>query len=64
MTRAFIKTKVYLQKALEGRETGASTIEYFGVVVVAVLLIVALIGAFKGFDLGTKITTELDKIKS
>ncbi|QAY64382.1 hypothetical protein ET495_15500 [Xylanimonas allomyrinae] len=63
MTRAFIKTKYRIQQALEGRERGASTIEYFGVVVVAVMLIVAMIAAFRGFNLGAKITTELNKIQ-
>ncbi|QAY63498.1 hypothetical protein ET495_09800 [Xylanimonas allomyrinae] len=64
MTRTFLTAKARLQAALAGRERGASTIEYFGVIVVAVILIVALIGAFTTFDLGGKVSTELAKIQS
>jgi hypothetical protein len=62
MTRMFVKTKIRLAKALEAREAGQGTLEYLGIVIVAAILVVALVGAFNTFDLGTKITTQLDKI--
>lgn len=62
MTRAFVKAKIRLQKSLEAREAGQGSIEYLGVIVVAVLLVVGLIAAFKGFGLGEKITTQLNKV--
>ena len=63
MTRAFVKAKIRLQKSLESREAGQGSIEYLGVIVVAVLLVVALIAVFRGFDLGGKIQQQLDQIK-
>ncbi len=62
MTRMFVTTKIRLQKALEQRELGQGTLEYLGIVIVAAILVVALVGAFNKFDLGAKIGTQLDKI--
>lgn len=62
MTRAFVKAKIRLQKSLEAREAGQGSIEYLGVIVVAVLLVVALIAVFRGFDLGARIQEQLDQI--
>ncbi|WP_147525038.1 hypothetical protein [Cellulomonas timonensis] len=62
MTRMFVATKIRLQKALEQRELGQGTLEYLGIVIVAAILVVALVGAFNSFDLGTKISTKLDEI--
>jgi hypothetical protein len=62
MTRMYVNTKIRLEKALENRDAGQGTLEYLGIVVIAAILITALILAFKNFDLGTKIKTQLDKI--
>ena len=62
MTRMFVNTKIRIEKAIEARELGQGTLEYLGIVVVVVLLVGALITAFTAFDLGGKITTQLNKI--
>jgi len=62
MTRMFVKTRIRLQKALEQRELGQGTLEYLGIVIVAAILVVALVTAFNHFDLGAKISAQLDKI--
>lgn len=62
MTRMFVNTKIRIEKAIEARELGQGTLEYLGIVVVVVLLVGALITAFTAFNLGTKITTQLNKI--
>jgi len=62
MTRMYVNTKIRLAKALESRDAGQGTLEYLGIVVIAAILITALILAFKNFDLGGKITTQLKKI--
>jgi hypothetical protein len=62
MTRMFVNTKIRMIKAMEAREAGQGTLEYLGIVVVVVLLVGALIAAFTQFNLGEKITTQLNKI--
>ena len=62
MTRMFVNTKIRIAKAIEARELGQGTLEYLGIVVVVVLLVGALITAFTAFDLGGKITTQLNNI--
>ncbi|KQY24364.1 hypothetical protein ASD16_02120 [Cellulomonas sp. Root485] len=62
MTRMFVNTKIRIEKAIEAREAGQGTLEYLGIVVVVVLLVGAMIAAFQAFNLGTKLTTELNKI--
>ena len=62
MTRMYVNTKIRLAKALESRDAGQGTLEYLGIVVIAAILITALLLAFKNFDLGTKITTQLQRI--
>jgi hypothetical protein len=58
----FVKTRIRLQKALEERDRGQGTLEYLGIVIVAAILVIALVGAFNKFDLGAKIGAQLDKI--
>jgi hypothetical protein len=64
MTRMFVNTKIRIAKAIEARELGQGTLEYLGVVVVAVLLIGLMIAAFTEFKLGEKITKQLNLIKA
>lgn len=68
MTRMFVNAKVRATKLIEARglrgDAGQGTLEYLGIVIVAAILIVALIGVFNGgsFDLGEKVQEQLDKI--
>jgi len=63
MTRMFVKTRIRLTKALEGRqEAGQGTLEYVGIVIIAAILILAVIAAVNAFDLQGKLSTEFSKI--
>ncbi|KAE8762974.1 hypothetical protein [Georgenia thermotolerans] len=61
-TRLYVRAKVRLQELLDRREAGQGTLEYLGVVVIVAILVVAAVTAFNSFNLGEKITTQLDKI--
>lgn len=45
-------------------EKGQGTLEYLGIVIIAALLVVAVVGAVKGVDIGSKVTAQLTKITS
>jgi len=67
MARMFVNAKVRAIKVLEARlkgDAGQGTLEYLGIVVVAAILIIALIGVFNGgsFDLGGMVQGQLDRI--
>jgi hypothetical protein len=64
MTRMLVNTQIRIRKMLENRELGQGTLEYLGIVIVAAILVVALVTAFNSFDLGSKISDQLDKIGS
>ncbi len=64
MTRMLVNTQIRIRKMLENRELGQGTLEYLGIVIVAAILVVALVTAFNSFDLGSKISEQLDKIGS
>ncbi|WP_263118351.1 hypothetical protein [Cellulomonas sp. RIT-PI-Y] len=59
-----VNTQIRIRKMLENRELGQGTLEYLGIVIVAAILVVALVTAFNSFDLGSKISDQLDKIGS
>ncbi|GAA1633639.1 hypothetical protein [Georgenia ruanii] len=61
-TRLYVRAKVRLQELLDRRDAGQGTLEYLGVVVIVAILVVAAVTAFNSFNLGEKITTQLDKI--
>lgn len=46
------------------REAGQGTLEYVGMIAVAAIIIVAVIGVLKGAELGTWVGTFIDKVKS
>ena len=68
MTRMFVNAKVRAIKVAEARglrgDAGQGTLEYLGIVIVAAILILALVGVFNGgsFDLGEEVQKQLDKI--
>lgn len=70
MTRMFFDAKVRtinavdaLQARLErGRDAGQGTLEYLGIVIIAVILVGAVIAAVNRFNLDEKIFTEFSKI--
>jgi hypothetical protein len=61
MTRMLVNTKIRFQKAIEarGEDAGQGTLEYIGMVLVAVVLVVAVITAFDTAGIATKIGTSL-----
>lgn len=61
-TRLFVKARVRVRELLDHREAGQGTLEYLGVVVIVAILVAAAVLAFQNFNLGEKITTELNKI--
>lgn len=46
------------------REAGQGTLEYVGMIAVAAVIIVAVVGILKGADLGTWVGGFIDKVKS
>jgi len=64
MTRAIVATRVRLVKAFEERaEKGQGTLEYVGMIALAALLVMAIVGAFgDGGKLATKVTDAISKI--
>lgn len=67
MTRMLVNTKIRFQKALEARQlqgdAGQGTLEYVGMVIVAVILVVAVVGILKGAGLDKELSTQIDKLK-
>lgn len=67
MSRIFVSTQVRIQKALEragARDAGQGTIEYIGILVVAGLLLVAVIGTVQGWDPTGFVESALTEIES
>lgn len=64
MTRALVATRVRLVKAFEERaEKGQGTLEYVGMIALAALLVMAIVGAFgNGKTLATKVTGAISDI--
>ena len=63
MTRKIAALQVRVIKAVEAREAGQGTLEYVGMIAVAALLVVAVVGAFgNGTTLGAKVTAAIAKI--
>lgn len=62
LTRLYITADARIRQALNSKDRGQGTLEYLGVIVIVAILVVAAIAAFNAFDLGTKLTTQLDKI--
>ena len=46
------------------REAGQGTLEYVGMIAVAAVIIVAVIGVLRGADLGAWVGTFIDNVKS
>jgi hypothetical protein len=64
MTRMLVNTKIRLQAvaARRGEDAGQGTLEYIGMVVVAVILVVAVIAAFGQFDFATAVQQRLQEL--
>lgn len=60
----YVATRIRVQNALDSGERGQGSLEYIGMIVVAAVLIVAVLTAFKGADFGAKIQSAIDNIKS
>ena len=65
MTRMIASLHVRAIKAVEAREAGQGTLEYVGMIAVAALLVLAVVGAFgNGSSLGAKVSDVINKITS
>lgn len=64
MTRMYVNTKIRLRHVLDNRlsDRGQGTLEYLGIVIIAVALVGAVIAAVNGFGLQAKITGFLNQI--
>jgi hypothetical protein len=64
MTRMFVNTQIRLQKAIEARrsDAGQGSLEYIGMVVVAVIIVVAVIAAFDKFDFAKQVDDQLTEL--
>lgn len=65
MTRALVATRIRLANALEERlEKGQGTLEYVGMIALAAVLVAAVVGVFKGANLGSTVSKAIAKITS
>ena len=68
MTKALVATQVRMTKSLESladrRDRGQGTLEYVGMIAVAAVIIVAVIGVLRGADLGTWVGTFITNVKN
>jgi hypothetical protein len=65
MSEKFIALRVRVAQSLAGRrDAGQGTLEYVGMIIVAAIVVVAVITAFQGVNLGNVVTTQVNKITS
>jgi hypothetical protein len=63
MTKRFITLRLHLTQALVRRsDAGQGTLEYVGMIIVAAVIAVAVMGALKGVDLGNAVTTAVNSV--
>lgn len=62
MTKALVKTQIRLQQLTAKGEAGQGTLEYVGMIIVAAVLVVAVIGVINGADLPGKLTTKINDL--
>ncbi|MBO0812116.1 MAG: hypothetical protein J2P23_08725 [Microlunatus sp.] len=51
-------------KKIKNSERGQGTLEYVGMIAVAAVIVVAVIGALKGAQIGTWVTDAINSVKS
>lgn len=67
MTRLYVALQLLVLDLTDPErrsERGQGTLEYVGMVAVACLMIVAVIGALKAFNVGSWITTQVTKVQN
>jgi hypothetical protein len=62
MTKALVKTQIRLQQLTAKREAGQGTLEYVGMIIVAAIVVVLVIGAIKGANLDVLLKAQLAKL--
>lgn len=62
LTRLYIAADTRIRQAVGSKDQGQGTLEYLGVIVIVAILVVAAVAAFNTFDLGGKLSEQLDKI--
>jgi len=62
MTKALVKTQIRLRQLAAKGETGQGTLEYIGMIIVAAVIVVFVITAARGTNLGTIFTREVAKV--
>lgn len=60
----YVRASDTFENRVANRQRGQGTLEYVGMIAVAALLIVAVVGAFKTANLGAKVTTILNSVTS
>jgi hypothetical protein len=63
MTKALVKTQLRLQQLTAKGEAGQGTLEYVGMIIVAAIVVVLVIGVIKGADLNGALKSQIDKLK-
>lgn len=68
MNQLFVTLVVWhltaVDKLKARREAGQGTLEYIAMIAVAALVVVAVVGAFKGADIGGMVTAAINKVKT
>ena len=62
MTKALVKTQIRLHQLAANREAGQGTLEYVGMIIVAAIIVVVVIGAAKGIDFGGVFSKAVHKV--
>jgi hypothetical protein len=63
MTKRFITLRLHLTQALVRRgDAGQGTLEYVGMIIVAAIVAVAVMGVLKGVDLGGAVQKAVDSV--
>lgn len=62
MTKALVKTQVRLHQMVNNREAGQGTLEYVGMILVAAVIVVAVMGVLKPDLFKTKLAEAVKSV--
>jgi hypothetical protein len=63
MTKALVKTQIRLQQLTSKGEAGQGTLEYVGMIIVAAVLVVLVMGLIKNAGFDKALEVQINKLK-